>query len=202
MAIIVDKTQKRREIASSCRELFVNNSMKDLTISTIAKTANIGKGTIYDYFENKEEIVIELVSILMQEYNVSKDARIAQESSTKEKIKVFLDFFYSEEGVELREMYKDFIAISLTSPNQKITDFHTKCFNDYYQMAEALIKEGINNGEITPLAEKLTKGLFALTQGLFILSITTDNQMDLKKEINDYIDAIFSLIEVKMAHTQ
>jgi len=197
MAIIVDKTQKRREIAASCRELFVNNSMKDLTISTIAKTANVGKGTIYDYFENKEDIIIELVTILKQEYNLAKDARVAKQSSTKEKIKLFFDFFYSKEGAELREIYKNFIAISLTSPNQKMMDFHTKCSGDYYLMAEALVDEGIKNGEITPLATKLTKGLFAFTEGLFISSIATNGERDLEQEINEYIDAIFSLIEVK-----
>lgn len=197
MAIIVDKAQKRREIAASCRELFVNNSMKELTISAIAKTANVGKGTIYDYFENKEDIVVELVNILMEEYNLAKDAKISEHKSTKEKIKIFFAFFYSKDGEQLREIYKNFVAISLTSPNQKMTDFHTKCSEDYYLMVEALVADGVRNGEIAPLATRLTRGLFALSEGLFISSITTNSAIDVEQEINEYIDAIFSLIEVK-----
>lgn len=63
MAIIADKAQKRREIAASRRKLFVNNSMKELTVSVITKTANVGKVTVYDYFENKEDINISLVNL-------------------------------------------------------------------------------------------------------------------------------------------
>ncbi len=52
MAIIVDKIQKRKDIALACKELFFLHDIKDLTISQIAKTAGVGKGTIYDYFQN------------------------------------------------------------------------------------------------------------------------------------------------------
>ena len=69
MAIIVDKIQKRKDIALSCKELFFQNGINDLTVSQVAKTAGVGKGTIYDYFKNKEEIVFEIVNILMQEHN-------------------------------------------------------------------------------------------------------------------------------------
>ncbi len=46
MAIIVDKLQKRKDIALACKEIFFQHGIKDLTISHIAKTAGVGKGTI------------------------------------------------------------------------------------------------------------------------------------------------------------
>ena len=57
MAIKVDKDKKRRDIAIACTELLLEKGIKNLTITEIAKTAGIGKGTVYDYFSNKEEIV-------------------------------------------------------------------------------------------------------------------------------------------------
>ncbi len=72
MAIIVDKEQKKKDIALSIRELLLNNGINNITISQIAKNASIGKGTIYEYFSNKNEIVFELVEILMQEHNEKK----------------------------------------------------------------------------------------------------------------------------------
>ena len=56
MAIIVDKEKKRSDIACSCMEILLQYGIKNLTISQIAKTAGVGKGTIYEYFENKEDI--------------------------------------------------------------------------------------------------------------------------------------------------
>jgi len=93
MAIIVDKEQKRIDIALSCKDLFVAKGIKNITISQIAQEARVGKGTIYDYFKNKEDIVFEIVNILMAQFNATKEQRINEAASTKAKIKIFFDFF-------------------------------------------------------------------------------------------------------------
>lgn len=199
MAIIVDKEQKRRDIALSCKELFVNNSMSNITISQIAKAAGIGKGTVYEYFPNKDAILFELATILMQEYNKTKEKKIAKANSTKEKVKLFSEFFYKEEYSDMRAIYKNFIAISLTSPKEEMIDFQTQCFEYYFRWMEDIFNEGIKKGEITAQSKKLIKGVFATAEGMFISSFSTKAIEDLQKEMNDYIDTIFTLIETKDA---
>lgn len=54
MAIIVDKDKKRRDIAIACTELLLEKGLKNLTVAEIAKTAGIGKGTVYEYFSKKK----------------------------------------------------------------------------------------------------------------------------------------------------
>lgn len=196
MAIIVDKVQKKKDIALSCKDLFVQNSIKDLTISKIATTAGIGKGSLYDYFKNKEEIVFELINILMQEHDVKKEKKLLEVSSIKEKVKIFMDFFYSNEDKELRELYKDFISISLISPNEEMIEFQTNCFNNYYVWLELIIQEAIHKDEIIPESKNMVKGIIAVSEGFFLASITTST-CDLEKELNLYIDTIFTLMEVK-----
>jgi AcrR family transcriptional regulator len=185
------------DIALSCKDLFVKNSLKDLTISKIATTAGISKGSIYDYFKNKEEIVFELINILMQEHDEKKQNKLSQASSTKDKIKIFSDFFYNKEDAELRELYKDFISINLTTPNEQMIEFQTDCFNKYHLWMDEIIQEGINKGELIVQSKDITKGLFAIGEGLFLASVTTNAVVDLEKEINNHIDTIFTLIEVK-----
>ncbi len=68
MAIIVNKEKKRRNIALSCRELLLDHGINSLTISQIAQTAGVGKGTIYEYFENKEDIVFEIITTFIAEH--------------------------------------------------------------------------------------------------------------------------------------
>lgn len=197
MAIIVDKVQKRRDIALSCVDLFSQRSIKDLTISEVAKTAGIGKGTVYEYFTNKDDIVFEILHVLMQVHNEKKTQKLLDAPSTKEKVKLFFDFFYHEDDKKLREVYKEFVAISLTSPSVSMREFQTQCFNTYHAWAQEILLEGVKNGEIVPHAMKLVKGLFAFSEGLFIQSIATSAIDDLQKEINEYIDALFELLEVK-----
>jgi len=68
MAIIVDKREKRRNIALACQELLVENGINHITVAQIAKTAGVGKGTVYEYFENKEDIVFEIITTFVVEY--------------------------------------------------------------------------------------------------------------------------------------
>lgn len=197
MAIIVDKVQKRKEIALSCKELFVNNSINDLTISQVAKTAGVGKGTIYEYFKNKEDIVFEIVNILLQEHNEQKHQKMQALHSTKEKIKTFFYVFYNEEDEQLRKIYKEFLSISLMDYNKEMMQFQTQCATTYFHWFEEIIEEGIEKGQLIKDAKKLARGLFVVGEGMFISSEVTTTIGDLKKEFDLFFDTLFDLIEVK-----
>ncbi len=197
MAIIVDKVQKRKDIALSCKELVFQNGINNLTISQLAKTAGVGKGTMYDYFKNKEDIVFEIVNILIQERNIIIEKRMLEITATKDKIKLFNSFFYSEEDTELRQLYKEFISIALSSPDEKMIAFQTTCFEGYYAWFEQIIEDAIESGEIIKESKHLTKGLFVTGEGMFIASSSTNAIANIEQEINNYIDALFELIEVK-----
>jgi len=197
MAIIVDKVQKRKDIALSCKEIFFQNGINDLTISQIAKTAGVGKGTLYDYFKNKEDIVFEIVNILMLEHNEIKHKKLEKLSSTREKIKEFSSFFYDDDEKELRQLYKEFISISLINPDKEMIDFQTQCALNYQKWFEEIFDEGISKGEIKKDSKVFAKGLFVMAEGMFIVSSVTHTVSDVKSEIHQFVDAIFDLIEVK-----
>ena len=197
MAIIVDKEQKKRDIALSSKDLILEKGINNITISQIAKSAKIGKGTVYEYFKNKEEIVFELVNILMQKHNEEKSKRLNLQISTRQKIKEFFSFFYKEEDKELRQIYKQFTSIALISRKEEMIAFQTECFNYYQKWMEEIIDEAISKNELSKNAKKFIIGLFAYSQGIFIMSVTTDTITDLQQEINSQIDILFDLMEAK-----
>ncbi|MDY3792801.1 MAG: TetR/AcrR family transcriptional regulator [Oscillospiraceae bacterium] len=49
--------KKREMILDAAEELMCENSDKDISVEMIAKKAGIGKGSIYYYFESKDDIV-------------------------------------------------------------------------------------------------------------------------------------------------
>jgi len=197
MAIIVDKVQKRQDIALSCKDIFVQKGIKDLSVSEIAKAAKIGKGTVYDYFSNKEDIVFEIVNILMKKYKESLTKKIEEATSTREKVKIFSSIFYAEDEFELRAIYKEFISISLSSPNKEMMEFQSAYTKDYYEWFVKLLSDGVKNGEIREGSEDFARGLFVLAKGMFISSSSTNTIEDVELEIHKFTDALFDLIEVK-----
>jgi AcrR family transcriptional regulator len=197
MAIIVDKAKKREDIASSCIKIFTEIGVDDLTISKVAQTAGIGKGTVYEYFRDKEDIVFEMVNILMKKHNDKKEKRLKEFRSPREKLKYFFSFFYNEEDKELRGIYKEFISIILKKPNPQMIEFQDKCFKLYLEWTNNIIDDAIQNKEVTDNAKEFTTGLFAFMQGIFIMNETTNSIQNLKYEINHHIDMVFDTIEVK-----
>lgn len=194
MAPNVDKIQKRKDIALSCKKLFLKHRLSDVTISQIALQAGVGKGTIYEYFTNKEDIVFEIITILMEEGNIQKHEKLSQIDSTKEKIKVFFEFYYADEHIELRTIYKEFISISLIQPCQKVIDFQTNCHQNYHDWITQIIQNGVDKGEIIPESMHLINGIFEFGTGMFITHTITHNIENLEQEINDFIDTLFKLI--------
>jgi len=197
MAIIVDKEQKRRDIALASKAIILQKGIHNLTISAIAKEAGIGKGTFYEYFKSKEELLFELVEILMQAHNGRIEAELAQAECTQEKIKIFADFFYDEKSGELRELYKMFTGILLLAPQEEMKAFQTECFDYYYVWFEKIIEEGIERGELKPVTRQMTGAVFATAKGMFIISQTTDRNSDLKREIHTYVDTLMALLASK-----
>ncbi|MBN2824165.1 MAG: TetR/AcrR family transcriptional regulator, partial [Campylobacterales bacterium] len=86
---------------------------------------------------------------------------------------------------------------SLTQSSEEIQAFLTTTHQHYYQWFCQILQEGIDRGEIKPIALDLAKGLFVLGDGFFVSSTMTGKMQNIEEEINLHIDTIFKLIEVK-----
>ena len=196
MAIIVDKEAKRNTIACSCKEILLQHGINNLTIAQIAKTAGVGKGTIYEYFENKDDIVFEIITVFIAEYEKVLQALAVQEISTKEKI---FHFFYKihsdEEGQRQLKIYREFLAISLVNGTQSMIDFNIKCREKFETILNKILQEGIQRGEIRSDAQTLVSALLVYKLGLVIESHTAS--LDVKRETEKFLDGLFRLIEIK-----
>ena len=53
----MSNTDKYHQILDALQELLKNKNIQTISVSEIAQTAGIGKGSIYYYFPSKEAIV-------------------------------------------------------------------------------------------------------------------------------------------------
>ncbi|MCA1056455.1 TetR/AcrR family transcriptional regulator [Rossellomorea aquimaris] len=74
----VNRKQQIVEAASKSFSLF---GYKATTMDQVAKLANVGKGTIYTFFKNKEELFDEIVSSLLNEMKREAEEVIEPEDS-------------------------------------------------------------------------------------------------------------------------
>ena len=197
MAIKVDKDKKRRDIAIACTELLLEKGMKNLTITEIAKTAGIGKGTIYDYFSNKEEIVFEIIRNFIEKHHHNLLNQSDKKTSTKQKVLYLFDVFLSEYMPYEKhlDVFREYLSVTLSSKCSPMIEFNRECSNFIRNTLEDIIEEGINKGEINEVSRNLIDGIMRSERGYMVIAWAEGR--DLKKEFKDFIDTLFDLIEIK-----
>ncbi|MGA1933181.1 TetR/AcrR family transcriptional regulator [Arcobacter sp. YIC-464] len=191
------KHQKREYIALSCKSIILQEGIKELTISALAKEANIGKGTIYEYFENKEDIVLELANILHKKYLLEVKNLASKANSFEEKIKILALSSYEEKYNEYRKIFKELIGVSYYSSNCAFMFFQDKWYKQNYEFLEEIIKEAIENKKIKEDSIKFIDSILSSLIGYFCLSFSKSNIQITITSIEQYLENFLELIEIK-----
>ncbi|CAN7472396.1 TetR/AcrR family transcriptional regulator [Rossellomorea sp. LjRoot5] len=79
----IDRKKQILEAATNSFSLF---GYKATTMDQVAKIANVGKGTIYTFFKNKEELFDEIVSSLINEMTFEAEEVIDPEATFSENV--------------------------------------------------------------------------------------------------------------------
>src|SRR5713226_7018938 len=95
--VIIQQTPRRERKKATVRariisvgiELFSKHGLSEVTVDQIAEAADVGKGTIYNYFASKEDIVVAFMVSL--EERVQK--RVPRFSSSKGPLEAILTDF-------------------------------------------------------------------------------------------------------------
>jgi len=189
---IEKKHEKRKKIAKSSCNLFLEKGYVNITISEIAKAAGIGKGTIYEYFTNKEDIIFELMACLQEEYDPKLKIKLEQNITAKEKLIFLFDIFLSDDAIvqTQRKIYKEFLSIYIHNKTDAMDIYNKKMMDKYRNVLENIFTESIKKNELSKTSLDFVPSIFATLQGFFI---TYED----KSVIYEYIDNLFKLFEIK-----
>jgi len=63
----LERLRRRSEILHAARELFLTKGFVNATLEEVAQLAEFSKGTIYNYFANKEELLWGMIELFLEE---------------------------------------------------------------------------------------------------------------------------------------
>lgn len=121
--------------------------INSLTVSQITEKAGIGKGTAYEYFKSKEEII---VRALIYDFRIKAGEirdRICQVPSFREKVMVILDWL--ELNFSANKSFMQLIKIGTQSFEIKAAlkaECQNGLDNDGRELMEGIVNEMINSG--------------------------------------------------------
>jgi AcrR family transcriptional regulator len=195
---IVNKEEKRKYIAQSSIELLLEKGIRNLTVSEVAQKANIGKGTIYQYFENKEDIVFEIISAYTNEVILELNDSLQKAVSSREKVLIFFDFFMndSQKNMDALKLYQEYLGINLSSKNEAMSHYNTQCSKQFEVILEQIIQKGIEKNELIANAMSFVP-IFLLSEKGMILAHATQLDFNIKENMLHMIHTLFDLLEKK-----
>lgn len=150
-AKVVDKREKKDLIIAAAIQEFIKKGFAKTTINDIAKTAGIGKGTVYEYFTTKSEIINSTFEYFIRSMEFDFEQVLISGLPPTEKMleifKQFSDFLDSETRVIMELMF-DLWSESIKGKSSKsiIYTEMRKFYHAYREIFADIIIEGMGDG--------------------------------------------------------
>ncbi len=192
MPRIVDKEQKKTEIARMAMEIFARKGFEKATIQEIAEEGGIGKGTIYQYFKTKEEILAEVSREMFSEMEKALGAALLRSTGPVEKLKSIVQTML---GVAPRYessfiIYMELWRLSLSS--HRYSEF-IEIFKDFLNNMKMVIAEIFEEGKRKGIfmadvdSEALAMSFFATLDGIYIYSMFFQENFNLRGVTDEFM---------------
>ena len=154
-----------------------------------AKPQAWGEGTIYEYFENKEDIVFEIIRTFIAEHEQKLEEISRAEMPVRDKLfHFFYLLFENETARQHLNIYKEFIAISLMHETREMLDFSEACKERFDSILNDILEAGVRSKE---LDERMSGSANSLE--LFMTGLVVDSRLricDVKQEIDRLLNIV------------
>ena len=140
------KRNKRQRIIDAAIQKFAERGYRDAPVSEIAKLANVADGTIYNYFDGKEHLLLCIFEEKMQEIIVELQARLQTIESATERIRAFIEhhFWQLERNPALAQVFQ----VELRQSQRFYRGYRPQKLFDYLAILGDTIREGQLRGEL------------------------------------------------------
>lgn len=193
-----EKLNRRNEILEASKKIFSEKGYDNATVDDVASAAELSKGTIYLYFQNKSDLFVSTIEMGMEQLASLVLKSISNNS--EDPIAGIRDIIYTqlsfcEENMDLFKMISsDSVHIEIHSQIGKKKEFQLKIMGTMSNVINALaeyIQMGIDKGLfkiVNPVDAAFT--LLSVIRG-FVFSWIMESKKGKLKDKADIIITIF-----------
>jgi TetR/AcrR family fatty acid metabolism transcriptional regulator len=185
-------TSKRERILRAATDVFARNGYFNAKVSEIAKAAGVADGTIYLYFDGKEDLLVTIFREHTRNYLQSLEREMATINRAEERLRVAIRHHLETLGrdralaivaqVELRHSLK---FMSLLS-QQEVAD--------YLNMLRKLVEHGQADGKFrrTLHPQLVAKSVFGILDEMVTSWILSEKEYNLGDQADQIADLILT----------
>ena len=184
---IVDKKEKKDQIVLSAINVFVEKGFEKTTINDIAQAVGIGKGTIYEYFKSKEEIIGYSFKYFINTMDIDFERILLSKVKADQKLIQILHSmtgFVNPDSEPLIKLMMNFWGEAMRSQDAKNIIFNDmrKFYHSYRSIFSDIVLEGIEDGsfrkDIDP--KHFASLIVGMIDGILVQWILDKNRVKIK----------------------
>lgn len=201
MARPVDRDAKRLQILEAATARFAEVGYEAAKMEGLAAAAGVSKGSLYDYFKNKEDLFYasfewfegQILAASMERMQASDDARTRLINFADASVCAMMD------NVALYPvMLEVWAAAAKSGTRERFSHAMRKLYRDFRAQIGALIKAAQDSGDITPQSDPqiLAGMLIGAVDGL-LLQYWLEPNFDPRVWVKNFLDGLFDGIGTK-----
>lgn len=194
---LLKREAKKRRIIEAAARVFARKGYSGTVMADIAEGAQIGKGTLYEYFRSKEALFFAVFQWYVDKSRAEAKVNLAAlGTSASERLRLCSRTLLTAWG-DLRDIYSltmEFWAASTSSPHKdRFKQAFRNGYREYRALLAALIREGIARGEFREdlPVESVAAALVGMWDAL-LLQAWFDADFDPASMSDGFMDAVLN----------
>ncbi len=191
---IVDKRAKRQEILKAALRVIARIGISDFKMIEIAEEAGVGKGTLYEYFPSKTDLIVGCFGDMVEDWGEFLGRELAEVSDPVERVKMTISStfeYFAGEQYRLDALF-DFYAMGIPRRDGKPALIEmAPLYGEMIKQLGEFIQAGVESGQFRPVnADLAASMILAAIDGLFFqiaLRVVSFEDTELQQQVGEII---------------
>lgn len=143
------RAEKRARILEAAARVFASKGFFSSTVAEVAREAKVADGTIYLYFQSKDDLLLRLVDARMEALREAMEAALAPTEDPREKLATFIR--YHLRMVAQSPLEAQVLIVELRQSGSERKRALAELMRPYLAILSGIVEEGIAQGVMRPL---------------------------------------------------
>lgn len=187
--------ERKKDILETARDMIFNDSFSNFTLRALAENIGISEPAIYRHFQNKETLLLELLSSLFDPWRHAINKLVTASDSIRVKltklVKLHIEFLFEK---KLNPIL--FFSEASAPGNEATLQFLQLNLSFLHKQVDQLVSKGIENNEfnVKTNIKAATACIIGLMQSTIIKWTIMRDENGLKEEAQANIDFMLNCL--------
>jgi AcrR family transcriptional regulator len=188
-----DSSDRRTQLREAALQVFARKGYRNAVVEDVAAEAGVAKGTVYTYFDRKEELLGAVFEGHLEELRARQDEILESDRLPLEKIRAlhhgFADLLGEDDA--FARVLLDIWTAGMQDPERFGIDFKT-LYAEYRALVRQLLEEAEARGDIRTDLPHLTPAvLIGAIEGVLLQWVLDPEGVEFPEAADDVIDVLY-----------